>query len=605
MKKLFMVLLIMTLAFTVFAGGDKETKPEPAATQAAPAAKAAPAIKNPDTLVYATYGTIDSLDSCKAYDTASWGNMTHIYETLVNFKGESTGEFVPVLAEQIPTVENGGITNGGKTFRFKIRKGVKFHSGNTLTPEDVEYSFERNMVLDPDAGPNWIWYQLFIPDLYGSRDDDGNIVVDFNDIDKAVEVDGDYVVFNLLNPTPYFLGVVAGQWAVIVDKKFSIENGDWDGTKAGMAVSNNPEAGKEPLYDIASGTGPYKLDRWEKGVELVVTRFDGYWGPKPAIAKGIYKIVSEWSTRKLMLIQGDADIAQVDPNYYPDIDKELDQAGLTAYKNLPALSVNGFGFNQAIAAKDNPLVYSGKLDGQGVPPDFFADINIRRAFTAAWDQETYIKDVLNGYAIDPVTPVVKGLPYKNPNVVRPPMDLKKAEEYFKKAFGGKVWEVGFKMDLLYNTGNDARQFGARLLAETVMKLNPKFQINVRGVEWAEYVNMVRTSTMPMFFIGWAPDYPDPDNYVNPYMYSQGHYAHQCSYSNPEADRLVEEAAVSLDPEVRKAAYYRLQEIWLEDAVGIMNSQAIGNRYMKSWVSGHYFNPMQSQSYDLLPELSKK
>ena len=260
-----------------------------------------------------------------------------------------------------------------------------------------------------------------------------------------------------------------------------------------------------------------------------------------------------------MLIQGDADIATVDSTYYPDMDKELDSAGIQVFKDLPSLTVSGFGFNQDIAAVDNPLIFSGKLDGEGVPANFFADDNVRKAFTAAWDQDTFINDIQNGFAMDPVTPVVAGLPFKNTNVKRPAANLDMAADYFKKAFGGKLWDVGFKMDLLYNTGNDVRQFGSKLLAEQVMKINPKFQVNVRGVEWAEYVNMVRTSSMPMFFIGWAPDYPDPDNYVNPYMHSNGHYAAQCSYSNPEVDRLIDEAAVSLDPEVRKANYYRLQE----------------------------------------------
>ncbi len=603
MKKAILLLVAVALIFTVFAGCAKEEKA--AEAKEAEAAPAAAEIKNPDTLVFATYGTIDSLDPCKAYDNASWTNMSQLYDTLVGFKGESTSEFVPLLAEELPTVENGGIINDGKTYRFKIKKGIKFHSGNPLTPEDVEYSFERNMVLDPDAGPNWIWYQLFIPELYGSRDGDGNIVVDFADIDKAVEVDGDYVVFNLLYPVPYFFGVLGGKWAGIVDKQFSIENGDWDGTEAGMAAANNPEAGKEPLYDIASGTGPYKLDRWDKGVELVVTRNEDYWGPKPAIKKGIYKVVDEWSTRKLMLIQGDADIVQVDATYFPDMDKEVESAGITVYKDLPSLDVSGFGFNEDIAAVDNPLIFSGKLDGEGVPPNFFADDNVRKAFVAAWDEGVFLNDILNGYAMDPVTPVATGLAYKKADLKRPAASPELATEYFKKAFDGKLWEVGFKMDLLYNNGNDDRQFGAKLLAENVMKLNPKFKITVRGVEWAEYVNMVRTSNMPMFFIGWAPDYPDPDNYVNPYMHSEGHYAHQCSYSNPEADKLIEKAAASLDPEVRKAAYYRLQEIWIEDAPGIMNTQMLRRRYMKDWVKGYYFNPMQSDTYDALPFLTKE
>ena len=61
----------------------------------------------------------------------------------------------------------------------------------------------------------------------------------------------------------------------------------------------------------------------------------------------------------------------------------------------------------------------------------------------------------------------------------------------------------------------------KMLAENIMKLNPKFQITVRGVEWPVYLNANRHKTMPIFFIGWAPDYPDPADYVFPYMSSSG------------------------------------------------------------------------------------
>ena len=72
-------------------------------------------VKNPDTFVYVSYGTVDSLDPAKAYDNASGGCIQNMNETLIAFKGESTTEFVPVLAEEVPTVENGGILDGGKT----------------------------------------------------------------------------------------------------------------------------------------------------------------------------------------------------------------------------------------------------------------------------------------------------------------------------------------------------------------------------------------------------------------------------------------------------------------------------------------------------------
>jgi len=586
-----MILLVLCVAFSVFAGGKQEApKEETKEPVEVKEEMAKPAVKNPDTYIWASYGTIDSLDPSKTYDSASWTNLAVLYDTLVTYEGESTSKFKPMLATEVPTIENGLVTNGGKTWKFPIRKGVKFHSGDTLTPEDVEYTFERNMVTDIDAGPNWIWYYLFFDGVWGSRDGDGNIVVDFADIDKAVEVEGDYVVFNLANPFPAFLGTIAGYWASITNKSFVIENGGWDGTAAGYPAANNPPEDMETLNSIEDGTGPFKMVRWEKGVEMVHERFDDYWGTKPSIKKVINRIVDEWSTRKLMLLQGDADCVTVDALYYPEMDKE---EGLKVYKDQPSLNVTGLFFNQDIAAQDNPLIGSGKLDGEGVPPDFFSSLDVRLGFTYAWQQDVFIEEISNNTSMDPVTPIPTGLPYKNPNQKRLPYDLKKAEEHFKKAFGGRVWENGFKLEFLYNEGNDVRRAVCMMLAENVMKLNPKFQISVRAAEWSEYVDMIRKSNMPFFNVGWAPDYPDPDNYANPFMHSQGHYAHQCGYSNPEVDKLVEEAAISFDPDLRKKNYYRVQEIFIEDAVGIVYSQPLSRVYMRDWMNGYYFNPMYS------------
>ncbi len=607
MKKVLVFLLVVGVAFSAFAGGAKEKPKKQAppkvekAQQAPTKAPAKPAIKNPDTLVYATYGTIDSLDSAKAYDTASWTIMRNLYETLVTYDGTSIDKFVPVLATEVPTVENGGILDGGKTYRFKIRKNVKFHNGDVLTPEDVAYSIKRNMVLDVGGGPDWIWFYVFLG-TYSSRDGKGNIVVKFEDIDKTVTVDGDYVVFHLKKPFPPFLGVLAGVWASVVSKDFVAKNGGWDGTAATWKKYNNPKENKEFLYDKECGTGPYKLERWQKGVECVLSRFDGYWGPKPALKKGIYKIVREWSTRKLMLLQGDADIATVDPMYYAEMDNEK---GIKVEKNLASLVVTGINFNQKIATKDNPLVYSGKLDGNGIPSTFFKDKNVRLGFIYCWDEQTYLRDIANGNAVDPVTPIPYGMPFKDKSLKSRPYDKAKAAEYFKKAFGGELWKKGFKVDLLYNSGNKVREASMKMLAENVASLNPKFKLNVRGVEWSEYVNMIRRRTMPIYFIGWAPDYPDPSNYVYPYMDSSGTFAGRANYHNPVADELIEKAAVELDPAKRKVMYYKLQKIWLEDAVGIMIAQPLGRRYMKDWVKGSYYNPMQSSPFDLLPVLKKE
>jgi ABC-type transport system substrate-binding protein len=113
-------------------------------------------VKNPDIFVLADYRTVQTIDPATSYDVAGSMRIWNMYETLIFFDGSSTEKFVPLLAAEVPTVENGGIAADGKTYMFKIRKGVKFHAGGELTPEDVVYSFKRNMIVDQDGGPMWM-----------------------------------------------------------------------------------------------------------------------------------------------------------------------------------------------------------------------------------------------------------------------------------------------------------------------------------------------------------------------------------------------------------------------------------------------------------------
>ncbi len=113
-------------------------------------------VKNPDTFVLADIGSVETLDPAKVYDNAGAAKLYTIYQNLIFFKDPYTDQFSPILATQVPSVENGGISADGKTYTFTIRKGVKFHEGGDLTPEDVVYSFKRAMISDPAGGPMWM-----------------------------------------------------------------------------------------------------------------------------------------------------------------------------------------------------------------------------------------------------------------------------------------------------------------------------------------------------------------------------------------------------------------------------------------------------------------
>jgi peptide/nickel transport system substrate-binding protein len=303
-----------------------------------------------------------------------------------------------------------------------------------------------------------------------------------------------------------------------------------------------------------------------------------------------------------MLIQGDADAVYVPTQYYQSMAEE---SGIKVSEDLDTLNVEGIHFNYEIQAQDNPLVGSGQLDGNGVPSDFFQDRNVRLGFAHAMDQETLINEALNGFGRNPVTPVPYGIPFKDTELESRAHDIEAATEAFKKAHGGQVWEQGFQLEILYNEGNDRRQLTARILAENINSINDKFNVTTRAVPWADYLDRIRNSTMPVFIIGWAPDYPDPDNYVTPFMHStKGTFAAWAHYENKEVDQLIDEAGTTLDADRREEIYYQLQETYLEEIVSVMTNQQVEQRYYRDWVEGNFYNPMQADPFELLPHIEK-
>jgi peptide/nickel transport system substrate-binding protein len=558
------------------------------------------AIKNPDTFILATYGTVRTLDPAVCYDSAGSQRIWNLYETLVFFDGSKTDEFIPVLATKVPTLENGGISADGKNYTFHIRKGVKFHEGGELTPDDVAYSFKRNMIVDPDGGPMWMLLEALTGEG-STRDRDGRIIHGiFEAIDKAVEVKGGSVVFHLPKPYPPLMGILAYSASAILDKEWAIANECWDGNIRNAAKYNNPAPGHEPLQRIANGTGAFRMKLWEPSKQFVFERFEGYWDHKPALKTAIVKYIKEWSTRKLMLQNGDADRVTVDIPYVPEVKA---MQGLKLYE-VPQLSFSCALFCQKVDPTGNPNIGSGKLDGDGIRPDFFSDINVRRAFLHAMDKETYQEDVFNNLVIMPSSPNIEGVPYHK-DVPIYEFDLEKSKAYMQKAWAGKIWEKGFKMVIAHNTGNEMREAAALMLAENIMTLNPKFKIEVRNVEWKDYLVQYRNYMYPVFLTGWVADYADPHNFLYTFMHSQGVFSRYMAYQNSEVDRLCEAGIETVDPARREQIYAKLQELWYEEAIGIPLYQQINVRAYRDYVHGYVPNAMLPDAWENLKLLSKE
>ena len=583
------------------------------------AAMTTSAATDPDTFVFVTFGEVDTLDPALCYDTASGEVIHQIYDTLIGREGSSLDVLVPLLATEVPSVENGLMSVDGTVIKFPIREGVKFHNGEILTPEDVEYTFERAMLADPDGGPQWMFFEpLFgvqsladVVEMVGGPSDftdatelDPEIVQKVYDlIDAAVEVEGNYVVFKLVAPYPPFLQILAkgGSWGSILCKSWMIENGAWDGQPTTWPKWYKQSKEEMTCYNKENGTGPFKLAAWDKATgQVVFERFDDYWRGPAKLRTAVIKYIEEYGTRELMLKAGDADAALIPAMY---LDQVKGVPGIVVEEHLPLIANTALIFNYSIPLEGNEdVVGSGKLDGNGVPSDFFADVHVRRAFCYAFDYETYINDVALGLGSKPYGPAPASLPFVDKTQPWYEYDLEAAAEEFKKAFNGELWEKGFKLTLLYNTGNVQRMTAAQILEYNIESINPKFQIDVLGMEWATYLDKLRANSLPVFYMGWHMDFPDVHNFYVPFLHSQGTFAGYCGEAMAELarlyfDDLIAAGIKTTDPEERAMIYSLLQKRAKDLATSLFYIDSEDHRVYRDWVKGFVFNPAYSCNYD--------
>jgi ABC-type transport system substrate-binding protein len=297
--------------------------------------------KNDGVFVFETIGDIYSFDPAWVYDTASGMQVGMINEQLLYYDGNSTETFQPLLATSWSFNDT--------HYRFTIRDNVKFSNGYNLTPEDVEYTFERAMCQDRPGGPIWMFYAMMLGSDVGHYED-----TTFAEIDAAVEVDGQDVVFKVSDPAweVPFLQIMSGQWAGIVSKQYCQDVEDWDGTEGDVENFLHPENPGDigDMYDQPIGTGPWKLNTWDQGIQIILDKNTTYWGGSVPFDQVITKVVDEWSARKLSLLAGDADLVYVPATRF--VEMEPEEPDLQVFKDLPSLSIDAFFFNFIIGGPE-------------------------------------------------------------------------------------------------------------------------------------------------------------------------------------------------------------------------------------------------------------
>ncbi len=564
-----------------------------------------------DTFVWQTIGGggVVSLDPARAYDTASGAVLENIYETLYSYDGEAIDEFAPLLATDYQ------VSQDGLTYTFTLREGVPFHSGNMLSCKDVEYSYQYGFV---NANPEGANVYLMGDALLGQHEADGSDpaayqeAVSFETIDNAVECpdgpDGMTVQINLAQPETAFLAIQAYTAFSILDSEFAKANGMWDGTEATWTDWIGRDVTQEFLQNNTSGTGAYTLVE-SNDQQTILARFDDYWGwadlaPEEITAPQnvVIQYVEEQASRILALQQGDAD--RIAMNDRASLGQIQGAPGVEVLEN-PDWSTTGTAnvfFNFDINTDNNEDVGCGEL-GCGIPSDFFADVNVRRGFAHLFDQQGFIDQLYQGSG----QVVTAGLPPSflgyNPNLDVRTLDLEQAEEYFRQAFGGEVWEQGFEFTALYNGSNEIRKTALEIIAENAAFLNPKFKMNVRSLPWADYLARTGEKKAPMFALGWGADYADPKNFIDTFYSNSGFYSARTGIDFPEIQTLIDEANASTDPAERDFIYKEIGNLHYDLAPLIVLPEASPFMVMRDNVQGVYRNPMLSGNF-LYKDISK-
>jgi peptide/nickel transport system substrate-binding protein len=270
-------------------------------------------------------------------------------------------------------------------------------------------------------------------------------------------------------------------------------------------------------------------------------------------------------------------------------------AGVEITKNLPQLVNVVSMFPWTINAEGNSYIGSGKLDGEGIPPDFFSDIHVRKGFSYLFPYDIFISKIAKGMAIRNPGPIPKGvLGFSEDPALYYEFSLLKAKEEFQMAWDGELWEKGCQFNIFYNEGNDVRKAACDMLSTYAKMLNPKFNLEPIGLQGPAFMDAFFTEKLPIFTIGWQADYPDPHNWAPMYMGSNGDYAGffgeaYRKFARENVDPLLEKGLKETEKEKRAEIYKELTQIAHDQAISLYAYQPGGNHVQRDWIKGWYFN----------------
>lgn len=475
----FAALGLVALLAAACGGGEAIDIDDP--TAEAPEAEAPDDAPAPDTetFVAAIGGDPDQLDPHTTTSSFAFTVLENVYDTLVQPGDDLTME--PALAESWEVSED------LLTWTFNLRDGVQFHDGSTLSADDVVASLER---IAEEGANAW---RLDMIDEY--------VVVD----DLTVELVLNRVAPNLLEQVGAFKGLAIAPAAAI-------------------------EAGT--LADEPVGTGPFQYVSFTPGDNVVLERFDDYWGGAAAISGVEFRVIPDQGTKLTNLETGEVDwIDSVAPEQI---------ASVEASDDLVLGQVAGLDYHYV------------SLNNQREP---FDDVRVRQAIAYAID----IDVVTEAAQFDAATPNETAIPETSfwyHEHTRFGHDPARAEELLEEAGVSDL-----TIDLMVSSDFPETVTAAQVLESQLGEVG--ITVEIRTEDFSTWLDDQGQGEFDAFLLSWIGNI-DPDDFYYAQHHSQGVNNFQ-GFANEEVDELLDAARVEVDETERKALYDEVAELIVDQA----------------------------------------
>jgi peptide/nickel transport system substrate-binding protein len=481
------------------------------------AAKAKPDYAQGDWFVQAfgaAVGRLTPLVSTDAYQAAI---ESMVLESLA-VRDEYTLQWTPALAQSWT------ISSDGLTLQFKLRPNACFSDGTPLTADDVVFTYQ--WIMNPlVAAPRQRAY--------------------YEKVASVTAEDAHTVTFQMREP--YFMAMEVCGGLAVLSRKF---------------YSQFSESQYNETPGLLFGSGPYKLavdpTRWQPGPEPIeLVRNDRYWGESPGFARFVYREINNDTARLVAFRNGEIDRYGVTPEQYL---KLKDDQQLKQTKDLYEFETINGGYR-----------YIAWNQMRGGKPTLFADKRVRQAMTLLADRQDMCKNLMATLATPNSGPFHRMGKQANPQVQPWPFDPQRARDLLKQAGfedrnGDGVIEDAqgraFSFKLIYPSSSVNYQQMAFYLKDAYARAG--IVLEPDPLEWTIMQQRIDQRDFDAMTLGWTGGIEsDPYQIFHSKQISDGgdNYIH---YSNPELDRLIDDARRTVDESKRMPLWHQVHSILHED-----------------------------------------